>query len=169
MDQTKRSHLVVGLLLIALGAWFLAVRLLPGFERWASTFFDWPAVVIFAGLVLLVIGALTGSPGMAVPAAVVAGIGGLLVWQNATGNWSSWAYAWALIPGFAGVGTILAGLMGGNFRRGLHAGAWQVLISLVLFFIFSSFLGGQQTFGPYWPVLVILLGVILLAQSVIRR
>lgn len=81
---------------------------------------------------------------MAVPACIVGGIGGLLLWQNATGEWQSWAYAWTLIPGFVGVGTLLSGLLGGTLRRDFGAGAWRVLISLISFGIFASFLGGPQ-------------------------
>ena len=40
---------------------------------------------------------------MMVPASIVTGIGGLLYWQNATGRWESWSYAWALIVASVGV------------------------------------------------------------------
>ncbi len=60
---------------------------------------------------LALLGLLFWVPGMIVPAAIVAGVGGLLYWQNATGNWASWAYSWALIPGFSRVGTLLSSLL----------------------------------------------------------
>ena len=41
---------------------------------------------------------LTGQPGMLVPACIVGGIGGMLYWQNLTGDWASWSYSWSLIP-----------------------------------------------------------------------
>jgi hypothetical protein len=115
------------------------------------------------GALLLVLGAVTGAPGMAVPGCIVGGIGLLLTWQNATGDWASWAYAWALIPGFAGVGTVLMGLMEGKGRL-VREGAWSVLVSLVLFAIFASFLGGPALLGQYWPVLLIVLGLISLGR-----
>ena len=40
-----------------------------------------------------------------------------------------------------------------------------ILISLVMFAIFGSFLGGLDVFGNYWPVLLILLGLIVLVRS----
>lgn len=99
------------------------------------------------------------------PAAIFSGIGGLLYWQNATNQWASWAYAWTLIPGFAGVGALLMGLLGKEPMRNFRAGAWLVFISLVMFAIFGAFLGGMNFFGPYWPLLLVALGVILLARN----
>ncbi|HUV89374.1 MAG TPA: hypothetical protein VMY80_06955, partial [Anaerolineae bacterium] len=94
---------------------------------------------------------------------------GLLYWQNATGHWESWAYAWTLIPGFVGVGIILAGILGGGLRKALGGGGWLILISLVLFAIFGSFLGGLNLLGPYWPVLLIVLGLFILVERLVRR
>jgi hypothetical protein len=51
----------------------------------------------------------------------------------------------------------------------LVAGGWLVVISGTLFLIFSSFLGGPNWLGPYWPLLIILLGVITLVQAFFRR
>jgi hypothetical protein len=111
---------------------------------------------------------LVNEPGMAVPACIVAGIGGILYYQNETGDWASWAYAWALIPGFVGVGTILAGLFGGEFRKSLRDGGTLILISVILFAIFSSLLGGKSYLGVYWPVLIILLGLWLLIRPLFK-
>ena len=105
---------------------------------------------------------------MAVPACIVGGIGGLLYWQNATGNWESWAYAWTLIPGFVGVGIVLSGLLGGEIRQSVSGGGWLILISLVLFTIFGSFFGALGIVGDYWPVLLILLGLLILIRSLFR-
>ena len=168
MDRERRSGLAAGLILILLGAWFLAVQLLPGLRLWVNATLSWPLIIVGVGVLLLVIGLLVGAPGMAVPAAIVGGIGGLLYWQNATGNWASWAYAWTLIPGFVGVGLLLAGLLGENPRQTLREGSRMVVISLILFAVFSSFLGGWRIFGPYWPVLIILLGLWLLVQPLLR-
>jgi hypothetical protein len=107
---------------------------------------------------------------MAVPACIVAGIGGLLYWQNLTGNWDSWSYAWALIPGFVGVGIILAGLMGeGRLRDAIDGGGTLILISAVMFAIFGSFLGGLELLGDWWPLLLILVGLLVLVRSFFRK
>jgi hypothetical protein len=167
MDRSTRSGPGAGILLIALGLLFVAGQLFPGiFGRIGA--FTWPVIVVGVGVFLFLLGLVTGNPGMAVPACIVGGIGLLLYWQNATGNFASWAYAWTLIPGFAGVGVILEGLLAGHFERGLVSGGWLILISLVMFTIFASFLGGPQLLGVYWPVLLIGLGVIALVQYFVQ-
>lgn len=170
MERRTRTSVVGGLLLILLGLFFLAYQVMPDRLAWLRLEMGWPMIVVAVGAGLLIFGLLVGAPGMAVPACIVAGIGMLLYWQNATGNWESWAYAWTLIPGFVGVGTILAGILGeGRLRDGLEGGFWLITISLVMFAIFGSFLGGMNLFGPYWPALLILLGLIILVRSFFRR
>ena len=167
MDRRRRSSLATGLVLILIGALIFATQFVPGWETW----FQWPLFIIGIGAVLLVIGLLTRVPGLAVPACIVGGIGGLLYYQNVTGDWDSWAYAWALIPGFVGVGTILAGLLGGRFRKPLREGGQLILISLVMFAIAGSFFGALGTgwLGDYWPVLLIALGLLILVGRLIPR
>ncbi|NLE75416.1 MAG: hypothetical protein GX605_01525 [Chloroflexi bacterium] len=168
MDKKRRSDLAGGLVLVLLGLAFLAGQLLPGLADWLQIEASWPLIVVAVGGGLLLIGLVTGVPDMAVPACLVGGIGLLLYWQNATGNWASWAYAWALIPGFAGVGVILRGLLNGETADGLREGGSTILVSLIMFAIFASFLGGPNWLQPYWPVLLIVLGVWMLVRPVLR-
>ncbi len=164
----RRFSLAFGLGLVLLGVWFLLIQFVPGLRDWFRLEMTWPLIIVGAAVLLLVFGILAGIPAMVVPASIVGGIGGLLYWQNATRNWESWAYAWTLIPGFVGVGTILLGLLGQETRRSITGGVWLIVISLVLFAVFGSFLGGPNLFGPYWPVLLIALGLLLLVQSFFR-
>ncbi len=170
MEHRTRTSIVGGLLLILLGLFFLAYQVMPERLAWLRLEMGWPLIVVAVGAGLLVFGLLVGAPGMAIPACIVAGIGFILYWQNATGNYETWSFAWTLIPGFVGVGTILNGLLGGGkLRDALEGGFWLILISLVMFAIFGSFLGGLNLFGPYWPGLLILLGLIVLVRSFFRR
>jgi hypothetical protein len=167
MRHQTRANIAIGLVLILLGAWFLAVQFVPGLQYYLQL--SWPLTIVGIGLLLLVLAILIGAPGLAVPACVVGGIGGLLYWQNQTGKWDSWAYIWTLIPGFVGVGVVLSGLLGGEGREALNSGGRLILISLVMFLIFGSFFGVLGMVGPYWPVLLIVLGVLLFFQSLIGR
>ncbi len=170
MERRTRSNVVGGTLLILLGLLFLVYQFAPGWFSWLQIELTWPLIVVGVGLFLLVFGLLVGAPGMAVPAAIVFGIGGLLYWQNLTGHWESWAYAWALIPGFVGVGIVLAGLLGeGRIRDALEGGGTLILISAVLFAIFGSFLGGLDLMGDWWPLLLILVGLLILVRSFFRK
>lgn len=167
MEGSRRSALVGGVVLILLGLFFLVSQVAPGLWGWVGPL-SWPLIVVGVGAFLLLIGLASNAPGMAVPACIVGGIGLLLYWQNATGNWESWAYAWTLIPGFAGVGTILMGLWGGKWRH-VADGAGTVLVSLILFAVFASFFGGPFSLGKYWPVLLILLGLFSLGRYFWRQ
>lgn len=164
MDQRRSSAISWGILLIVLGAVLLAVQVF-GWPEWLNIEQSWPLIIIGVGILLGIIGLIGGAPGMAVPACIVGGIGLLLYYQNATGNWESWAYAWALIPGFAGVGTLLAGLLSGK-RGDINAGLWLIVISACLFAVFGSFLGplDENSIVRFWPVLLIVLGLLMLVQ-----
>lgn len=168
MESHRRTNLIGGIVLILVGAFFLAVQLFPELGPNLNIEFSWPLILVGVGGFLLLFGLLVNAPDMAVPACIVAGIGGILYYQNMTGDWTSWAYAWALIPGFVGVGIILAGLFGGTFRKSLRDGGTLILISLILFAVFSSFLGGKSYLGVYWPVLIILLGLWLLIRPLFK-
>ena len=171
MSRQKRSDLVIGLILLLIGAWFLTAQfnLLPGLNEIINLEYQWPLVVIGVGGLLFLLGLLARSPGMSVPACVVGGIGCILYWQNATGQWDSWSYLWTLIPGFVGVGIILSTLLGGETRRGYTSGLRLILISAIMFVIFLMLFSGQADFGKYWPVLIILLGIWIIIQAIIRK
>ena len=168
MDRRQRSRVGTGLILILVGAVLLAVQFVPELRPWLGGARGWPLLVVGLAAALFVAGLVTWTPGTVAAACVVGGIGGLLYYQNLTGDWKSWAYAWTLLPGFSGVGTILAGLMGGQRGRAFSAGLWQIMISLLLFMIFASFLRGPDLLGPYWPILVIALGLLLLVRTLFR-
>ncbi len=169
MEEKSRSRFIGGAVLILLGILFLAIQLVPGLSSWIRIEYSWPLIIIGVGVMLLLVGLVVNAPGMAVPACIVGGIGGLLYYQNITGDWESWAYAWALIPGFVGIGTILMGLLGQDTRQSLEGGTWLVLISLVLYAIFGSFLGGINVLGKYWPALLILMGLLMLIRPLFKQ
>lgn len=168
MDRTQRTRVGAGLVLVLVGAVLLAVRFFPELRPWLGGAGGWPLLVIGLAIVLFVVGLSTWTPGTVAAGCFFGGLGGLLYYQNLTGDWKSWAFAWTLLPGFSGVGTIAAGLMGGQPRRALSAGLWQILISLLLFAIFALVLRGPNLLGAYWPILVIALGVILLVRTLFR-
>ncbi len=167
MNKRTRSSLVFGILLILIGGWFLAVQIVPGLD-WFWDIFQWPMFVIGTGVFLLLLGLVLGAPGMAIPACIVGGIGGLLYWQNATGHWESWSYAWTLIPGFVGAGLMLASLLGEGGKDNFRVGAWMSLISLIVFVVFGAFFG-TNVLGTYWPILLIVFGFWILIQPLFRR
>jgi hypothetical protein len=165
----NRSQLALGLILILLGGWFIAQRQIPALNQLVQTYMSWPLNVVSAGVLIFIIGLLVGAPGMAVPAAIVAGIGGILYYQNMTSDYTSWSYMWTLIPGFVGVGELLAGLLSRSNHK-FRSGVNLIVTSAVLFIVFAAFFGRLNILGPYGPaVLLILLGVWVLARGLWHR
>jgi hypothetical protein len=48
-------------------------------------------------------------------------------------------------------------------------GTTLLLISLTMLAVFGSFFGAIGLAGSYWPVLLILLGVVLLVRSFVKK
>ena len=173
MEKKNRTQLVLGLILILVAGWLIATRINPGLANLLHLTFAWPMWVMLAGVILLVIGLLVGEADMAIPACIVAGIGGILYYQNSTGHWDSWSYLWTLIPGFVGVGKILSGIIGGNFMACLKEGLKLLLACVILFTIFATIFNAWTIFGPfsaYVPIaLLFLFGTWLIVRGIIRR
>jgi hypothetical protein len=168
MDKGRRTSIIGGAILILIGGLLFAAQILPDFMPNFWRIFSWPWIIIGVGLFLFVLGVTLGEPGMAVPATIVGGIGGILAYQWYTGNWESWSYIWTLIPGFVGLGIVLMNLLGGK-DSSLKDGGTLILISLILLAIFGSFFGALGMAGKYWPVLLILLGLVLMVRTLFNR
>ena len=161
----KQSSIVIGLILILAGVLFLVLQAFPELAARIDLASQWPLIIVGVGA-LLILGALFGTPPLAVPGSILSGIGLLLTYQNMTGNWESWAFAWTLIPGFVGIGIMLMGALDKDQREQIGNGFRLVLISLGLFVVFGGFFGA---FGQYWPVLLIIGGVLLLFRGRLRQ
>lgn len=166
--KRNKGTLVFAMLLILTGAWYLLVELVPDVKAFAYGSETWPLQVVGLGGLLALAGLLTWTPGLFIPACVVGGIGGLLFWQNLTGNWESWAYTWTLIPGFAGAGLVLFGVFRWR-RKAIAGGLWSLLISLALFGVFGAALGHLPIGNLLWPAGLILLGIVVFIFPSLRR
>lgn len=173
MERRNRTQLALGIILILIAAWLIATKIKPDLTSLINLPFAWPMWVIIAGGIVLLIGLLVGAPDMAIPACITAGIGAILYYQNATNRWDSWSFMWTLIPGFVGIGRLLAGILGREFKASLREGLNLVLISAILFTIFAAFFGGFMIFGKYSdyaPIaLLFLFGIWLIVRGMIRR
>ncbi len=168
--RKRGSSLLAGLLLLLVGGILLYNQLNPGvLANYLPKEFSWPWYVIGTGAVFLFFALLTGTGGLAVPGSVIGTIGLILLYQNQTGDWESWAFAWILIPAGVGLGIILSSLIEGHMRSAVP-GLWLLGIDLVIFMIFwAIFRRDSMLFARYWPVLLIALGVFVLLQSVLTR
>ncbi|HEX7974101.1 MAG TPA: hypothetical protein VF498_06815 [Anaerolineales bacterium] len=168
MDTKSRSNLAVSIALIAAGVWILAIETVPAVKAIALGSGTWPFNILGMGALLALLALITWVPDLLLPACIVLGVGGMLYWQNTTGDWGSWAYAWTLIPGFVGFGMVLSGLLGRK-RDALVGGGWAIFTSLVMFAIFAAFLAGKGWTLQYWPLAVIVLGVLILVQGLFQQ
>jgi hypothetical protein len=171
------SPAVVGLFLVVVGVLALFARQL-GLDLFEAVgTWGWPFFVIVPGLVLLGAALLPAPPrglGFAIAGSIVTTIGGLLLYQARADHWESWAYAWALIPMAAGVGTALYGSLIGASRL-VGTGLRLITISAILlvvgwWFFESIFAGDTRLAGidTWWPLGIIALGAVFVAGSFLR-
>jgi hypothetical protein len=169
MEPKARSAIGVGSLLIVLGVFFLVTRFVPAI----TAAFSWPWIVIGVGAAFMVAALVSWTPGLAVPACIIGGIGAVLLYQNTTGLWGTWSFAWTLIPGFVGVGVLLSEVMEGRPLKGLLDGGTPIVVSVVLFLVFGSFLGrGTGVFprvGNWWALGLILVGILVVLRPIVHR
>ena len=163
MSQTNsRTGLVIGILLILLGAAFLVLQFvdlgLP--SGW------WPAGIILVGLLFFLAMLVPGRAGgpLAIPGSIIVMVGLILLFQTRFGLWEAWAYAWTLIIFAAGIGLSIHGRYSkqDNVRK---SGGMVARLGLVLFVIFGIFfeliIGISGLFDGrsiLWPLLLILFG-----------
>ena len=165
---------LLGILLITVGVFFFIGQWL-NIDWGAAT---WPFYVIAPGLALMAWGLTQrDGSGLTVAGSIVTMVGLVLLYQNATGHWESWAYAWALVgPGGSGVGMLLYGTRSGN-RKMARDGFWQILVAIGLFvagfIFFEGIIGisGQRLPLPEWvlPVAVIAIGLLVLVRGFTAR
>ena len=165
----NRGQLAVGIILILLGALFILQKQVPMLGPWVEMYSQFPLNIIVIGALILLVGLLLGSPGMAVPAVIVATVGGILYYQRVTEDSSSWSYMWTLILVAIGLGTTLSGLFSRNMQQA-RSGLGGMAVGAVLFLVFGTFLGKLNLLGSYGPaILLVLLGAWLLLRGLLRR
>jgi hypothetical protein len=171
--RTAGSSAALGIVLVVVGLFALGVVLF-GVDL---TQYGWPLFVIIPGLTLLVVGFLGGGAGASVPGGIVTMLGLVLAYQSSTGDWASWAFAWALIaPGGVGLGLYLQALRDRDpegLRRGRTLMFVAALIFMIGFVLFESILGiSGLDYGVFGkaalPALLIVIGLILLVRSIQR-
>lgn len=168
MNKQGRSQLTLGVILILAGAWFLLDKTNPQFFAPFAKYTDWPLNMFLIGAGILLFGLVTSSPGLAVPASIVTGVGAIVYYQDLTKTHDAW-YTWVLILGFIGLGNALQGLLGENTARNLREGLKMMVISVAVFLGFATFFGDLKLLGNYGPaILLILVGVWLLGNGLYR-
>jgi hypothetical protein len=182
--QAAGSHRDRGGSIAAIGSAILVIGVVAYFLEVASVDVaswlggsGWTLFIIGPGLALLAASALLrDGPALttSTAGAVVTTVGLLLLYQDQTAHYESWAYAWALIPGAVGVALAVHGFrfdrpdlvtvgtrMAAAFAVVLIAGAW---------FFETIFATNQPPFdlGDNWPIALIALGGVLFVAGLLR-
>lgn len=171
-----KGGMAPGVLLILLGTLFLVDQL---FDI-SFVYFTWPLFIILPGAALIITGLLSRSGSgdwMVISGSLASATGFILLYQNSTGHWQSWAYAWPLVfPGSVGAGKFMAGLIKGRedaVRSGRGLMFWGVIIFLAGLVFFEFLVGisgyGIKNIGRYWPVILIALGLWLIFKNIRSR
>jgi hypothetical protein len=165
------SGVALGVVLVVVGLFYLIVQV----AAIDLSTFGWPLFIIIPGLTLLIVGFISLGTGAAIPGGILTMVGLVLAYQNSTGHWTSWAYAWPLVaPGGVGLGLFLQGLRErspGLIRQGRSLMLIAVLIFLVGFVFFESILNisginDVPIVKAALPALFIVIGILLLARSI---
>ncbi len=165
--QLKRAtlSLILGLVLIGIGILYLA-------GRWSGLLplgLLWPAILLISGLAcwgVFAAGGLNAGP-LAIAASLLSAIGLVLLYENLTGDGSTWSYSWGLVIAALGAGLVLHGRRAGQpaVRRAGGALLQQGVFLFILFGLLSSLLWNdpQRGYGLF-GLLATLFGLYLLVR-----
>jgi hypothetical protein len=148
---SRTIELLAGLLLLVVGIVILFSDALLGFVRGFGIGDDilrwWPVLIVALSLFFLGPG-MFGGPnrrlraGMVIPGALLAGIGGALLYTSLTDRWGAWAYLWSVVPFSFGLGMYAAGWIADApafkwIGSGIAAGG------VVAYLVFATAFGGE--------------------------
>jgi hypothetical protein len=147
-DRRNRPSIVIGVVLILLGLFFLFSQLVNLVFHIQIGSYTWPLLILAPGLLLYFLAFFndvkTGRV-LVVPGSIVSAVGLLLFFQNITNLWATWAYAWAFVfPTSLGIGQIIFGWL--RRRADLVREGWGFarvggIILLVGFTFFELLIG----------------------------
>ena len=167
--QTSDPRLLLGGALIVLGILFLLGQLFD----FSLGYYLWPFYIIVPGVLLFALalkeqGSASEHPLMVI-GSIVTMVGLILFYQNSSGHWESWAYAWALVgPTSIGLGQMLYGKLKGReelVQSGTHLATVGGVIFLAGLVFFELIIGLGNVGGIGWPAVLIILGVVLLLRK----
>ncbi|NWG16813.1 MAG: hypothetical protein HXY41_09270 [Chloroflexi bacterium] len=167
MNQQDNGSRVAALVLIGLGVLFLLAQVF-NFSIFGTL---WPFFVIIPGAAFLYFAGQgdKNQSGLAIPGAIITGTGVILLYQNVTGHWESWAYAWLLYPVFLGMALQYMGRRSGDqgaYQSGRGLVRWGGIAFIAGAVLFELVIFGRGGFlGSFaLPLLLIGVGVLLLLR-----
>lgn len=169
METYDRERYIGAMVLIGLGVIFLVAQL----TGWNIIGRFWPFFIIVPGLAFLT-GALGDNDdmvGMIFPGTIITATGTILLYQNLTGHWESWAYIWAIYPVLVGGSLMYMGIRTDDTQqikigRAIATFAGFTLLGLAALFELFIFGGASLAIAQVIvPLMLIGAGVYLLLRS----
>jgi hypothetical protein len=148
---SRTLELIAGVVLLLIGALLLASEtiadVLAGLTGGDELLRWWPLLLIGLSLFFLV-PAFIGGPnrrlraGMVIPGALLAGIGGALLYSSLNDDWEAWAYLWSVIPFSFGLGMYAAGWIA-DAPAFKWIGSALAVGGVVAYLVFATTFGGE--------------------------
>jgi hypothetical protein len=137
-QAAEAARILAGAVLVTTGLLVLAGRFIDGL--WGDA---WPVFILFPGVAVLALGLYRREwEGVAGCGGALTMLGLVLLYQNLTGHWESWAYVWALVaPTGVGGGLWLRAALGGDEPAAARA-ARVMVAGLGLFVVGVAFFEG---------------------------
>lgn len=174
MNRGRSFTLTVATILVVFGLFFLIVNLVP---RAPGIGVLWPFFLLIPGLLFLgpaVLGRWTDErrlAALAIPGSILTTLSLIFFFCTISSHWAAWSYAWTLITASVGLGIYLAARLGRWGPAPAAVGRWMLFVSLIAFLAFGVFfeavifgLGGR-----YWPVVLVLAGLLMLLWNYLPR
>jgi hypothetical protein len=148
---SRTIELIAGILLLIVGLVVLASEPLLDFVNGLTAGEEllrwWPIIPVALSLFFLVPGLLGGPnrrlrAGMMIPGALLAGIGGALLYSSLADDWGAWAYLWSVIPFSLGLGMYAAGWIA-DAPAFKWIGSALALGGVVAYLVFATTFGGE--------------------------
>lgn len=174
--MSRTIERTAGLVLLVIGLLLLASepieRLVGGLGVGDDVLRWWPMLIVALSLFFLVPG-LVGGPsrrlraGMVIPGAILAGVGGALLYTSLTDRWGAWASLWTVLPFSLGLGMYAAGWIADApafkwIGSGLAVGA------VVAYLVFATAFGGEA-FRVIGAIGILALGLALTVGGLAER
>jgi hypothetical protein len=171
----KRFSILVGLLLILIGALALAFNMLM--PQWVETVFWrwgawqlWPLFVVGIGLLFvlspLLVRGRRGLGGLFIPGMPILVTGGILLFNSVFGTWGAWEWLWPL--------EVLAAAAGFLFAAIHMRAIWLLLPAIVfgangLVFLFCALTDLWDLWAALWTIEPLSLGLAFLVININKR
>lgn len=149
--MSRTIELIAGLVLLGIGVLVLASEPLIDFLRGLGIDDDvlrwWPVLIIGLSLFFLV-PSFVGRQhprlraGMAIPGALLAGVGAALLYTSLTDRWSAWSYLWSVVPFSFGLGMYAAGWIA-DAPAFKWIGSGIAVGGVVAYLVFATAFGGE--------------------------